>query len=99
MKYEQIKMQFEELCDIIIKLLGKKEKDSLKIKQNNAKFIKFFSEVVNDYDTFLKLLEISDMSARELFIVILSYTGCDLKQLTKPMTRDLRKSLKSRKIL
>ena len=91
-------MQFEEICDIIESLSEKKDKKSLNLFQDHARFIKEFSEIVCNYDKFLKLMEISAMSAKEIFVISLAYTGCEVKQLTKPMTRELRKALKTKEI-
>ena len=98
MKYEQIRMQFEEICDIVETLSDKTDKKSLNLFQDHARFIEKFSEITCNYDKFLKLMKISAMSAKEIFVIILAYTGCEVKQLTKPMTRELRKALKTREL-
>ena len=98
MKYEQIRMQFEEICEIIVDLSDDFEKEDLNLSNNHDRFLVKFSEVVCDKDRFLKLMEISAMSAKDILVVVLAYTGCEVKQLVKPMTRELKKALKSREI-
>jgi len=98
MKYEQIRMQFEEICTIVEKIYENNNENDLTLYNDHAKFIEKFSEIVGNYDKFIKLMEISAMSAKEIFVVVLAFTGCEVKQLTKPMTRELRKALKSREI-
>jgi len=98
MKYEQIRMQFEEICKIVEKITENNSEEDLTLSYNHDKFILKFSEIVGNYDKFMKLMEVSAMSAKEIFVVVLAYTGCEVKQLTKPMTRELRKALKSREI-
>ena len=98
MKYEQIRLQFEEICDIVAKILKKNDKYSLTLYNNNAIFITEFKKIVGNYDVFLKLMELSGMPAKEILVVILAYTGCEVKELTKPMTRELRKALKQKEI-
>jgi len=99
MKYELIKIQFEDLYKIILRLSENYDENELTKSYNNDIFMDAFSEILGDYRKFEKLIEESAMNAREIFLVILTYTGCEVKQLTKMMNKDLKKAFKTQEII
>ena len=95
MTYEEIKIQFAELHEIILELNDKK---GLTTSFEYDIFMSDLNNILKDTQKFKTLLELSGMSAMEIFIIILSYTGCDIKEISKNLHPELKRKLKKREI-
>jgi len=99
MRYEQIKYQFDEIRDIVYKIIEEKKVCDLKFKDGYDRFLTVFSKILENRELFSEFLNKTGMTAKEIFVIILIITGCSIRDLSKPMSKELKTALKNKEIV
>ena len=99
MNYEQIRYQFDEIEEIVRKIVEENPELGLTYEKGRDRFISTFSKILENRELFSKFLDMSGLPAREVFITILMITGCNVKDLSKAMSKEVKTALKNKEIV
>jgi hypothetical protein len=97
MKVQDSYNQFKEIVEATQVFLEEEYIGHFDVSELIANYPKCIEQVLIDKDKFKRFIEYLEMTPSDFFLTVITATGCEIKDITKKMSKELRQQLKDEK--